>query len=123
MYKQCGFSIKRLFVIKGLYSVKHWVHSLLIRAAKLKARVRSKSCLFMMLFFLIIKVIAMRQNQCSPRAFSQVNCTTKKKKQHKLMPCFGPERSLEDFFKHYSGTDKTIFGLRVGLCCYCYFCL
>lgn len=53
-----------------------------------------------------------------PRAFSQVNCTTKKKKknQHKLMPCFGPERSLEDFFKHYSGTD------RLCLCCYCYFC-
>lgn len=26
------------------------------------------------------------------------------------MPWFGPERSLEDFFKHYSGTDRLCLG-------------
>ena len=79
---------------------------------------RSKSCLFMMLFFLIIKVIASATEPVSsPEHSLKLTAPRKKKKnQHKLMPCFGPERSLEDFFKHYSGTD------RLCLCCYCYFC-
>ena len=73
-----------------------------------------------MLFFLIIKVIASATEPVSsPEHSLKLTAPRKKKKkktQHKLMPCFGPERSLEDFFKHYSGTD------RLCLCCYCYFC-
>lgn len=50
------------------------------------------------------------RTSASPEHFLKLTAPRKKKKKHKLMPCFGPERSLEDFFKHYSGTDRLCLG-------------
>lgn len=80
VHKQCGFSIKRLFVIKGLYSVRYWVHSFFNQRCQMLGQGEVKIMLSCYILFFSDYKSNNKYNQTSflTREFSQVYCTMKK---------------------------------------------